>query len=661
VVTGELSIDTVFAEIASTIRRNATPTGTVLRAVEFASHVDERWQDRFAALREHVLDAVPPLLLVVDNFEDNLTDAPTGRQVRDETLAGLITMWTDDPGRSRLLFTSRYPFTLPDHAEDSLLFHPVGPMSQAETFKLVWSLPALDRLTDAELERVWWMVGGHPRALEYLDALLAGGHARFADITRRITRTLRERHPDDADRLLSTSTTLDQAMATTLTLAADDVLLDHLLAALAGTPDAEQLLLGLSVYREPVDRHAALFQIGASDPTAAHIPDYRSANDQIKQILTRHHIPTDRPVNAYDLPPNVLDELSPHLQVLDHTPTPPIRFDGDLHNLIAVLQTASLLTVTSGGQHLFVHRWTASELDRRWTAHARSHELTTAHQYAASYWRWRVETWPQDSQADAHDLLEARHHLISAGDLEPAATMTEYVCSWLHQTGAWDHESELIHDTLRWLSPDSPRHPAWIHQLGTLARNRGDYSEAERRFTQSLEINQRLGNQVGMALSYHQLGILAEGRGDYPEAERRYTQALEINQRLGNQADMANSYHQLGILAEGRGDYPEAERRYTQALEINQRLGNQAGIAATVSQQASLALARNDLVTAMANQLRALSIRLKLQAPQAARNLRALRDIRTRLGIDHFHRQARSLLDADSLDALTQLLDQIED
>jgi hypothetical protein len=80
-----------------------------------------------------------------------------------------------------------------------------------------------------------------------------------------------------------------------------------------------------------------------------------------------------------------------------------------------------------------------------------------------------------------------------------------------------------------------------------------------------------------------------------------------------------------------------------------------------VSQQASLALARNDLVTAMANHLRALSIRLALQIPQAMNNLRALRDIRTRLGTDHFHRQASALLDADSLDALAQLLDQSDD
>jgi CHAT domain/Trypsin-like peptidase domain len=164
VVSGELSVDTVFAEVTGAIRRNVGPTGPVLQAVEFAVHVDERWQDRFTVLREHVLDTVP-LLIVLDNFEDNLTDDPIGRRVRDETLAGLLGIWADDPGRSRLLITSRFDFTLPNQAHQSLLSWPVGPMSVAETFKLIWSLPALDRLHDADLERVWRMVGGHPARL----------------------------------------------------------------------------------------------------------------------------------------------------------------------------------------------------------------------------------------------------------------------------------------------------------------------------------------------------------------------------------------------------------------------------------------------------------------------------------------------------------------
>ena len=62
-----------------------------------------------------------------------------------------------------------------------------------------------------------------------------------------------------------------------MALAADDVLLDDLLARLAQVPGAADLLLGVSVYREPVDLNAVLFQAGQPDPDAEHIPDREAA------------------------------------------------------------------------------------------------------------------------------------------------------------------------------------------------------------------------------------------------------------------------------------------------------------------------------------------------------------------------------------------------
>jgi hypothetical protein len=178
------------------------------------------------------------------------------------------------------LVTSRYEFPLPDQAGHHLQFHVVGPMSMAETFKLIWALPALDQLEDADLERVWRLVGGHPRSLEYLDALLNNGQARFHDVTARLTKAAQSRV--EGQRAL-TAPNLDAALAQALTLIADDVLLDELLTRL--TDDARQLLLGASVYREPVDINAVLFQIGTEDETAAYRPDRQSAMEQIKAVL----------------------------------------------------------------------------------------------------------------------------------------------------------------------------------------------------------------------------------------------------------------------------------------------------------------------------------------------------------------------------------------
>ena len=93
-----------------------------------------------------------------------------------------------------------------------------------------------------------------------------------------------------------------------------------------------------------------------------------------------------------------------------------------------------------------------------------------------------------------------------------------------------------------------------LSNLGILAKLRGDYDGAEARYRQSLEIQERLGDQAGMATCYNNLGNLAELRGDYNDAEAHHRRSLEIKEHLGNQAGMAASYNNLGILARLRGN-----------------------------------------------------------------------------------------------------------
>ena len=124
------------------------------------------------------------------------------------------------------------------------------------------------------------MVGGHPRSLEYLDALLANGEGRYPDITTRLTKSLVDKlGAEKASTFLASQRTLDAALAETAVLAADDVLLDDLLATLG--PGAERVLLGCSVFREPVDTNGLVFQVGEVDEDAAVVPDRKAANEAI--------------------------------------------------------------------------------------------------------------------------------------------------------------------------------------------------------------------------------------------------------------------------------------------------------------------------------------------------------------------------------------------
>ena len=81
---GPLTLESVLGAVTATIRRELLVRGggdrPRCRRLMSPAVADLGWQDRLAVLREHVLDHVPVLLLL-DNFEDNLGPHETGYQV----------------------------------------------------------------------------------------------------------------------------------------------------------------------------------------------------------------------------------------------------------------------------------------------------------------------------------------------------------------------------------------------------------------------------------------------------------------------------------------------------------------------------------------------------------------------------------------------------
>jgi len=322
-------------------------------------------------------------------------------------LAELLAAWATDPGESRLLVTARYPFRLPGGADRRLSFRQLGALSRFETMKLAWSLPALDQLDEMQLEQVWRLVGGHPRSLEYLDALLTGGTARYLDVTEQLKRAVSGRLDSaERDQLLASRTRFNAALAETVALAADDVLLENLRARLGQVGGAVDLLLGVSVYREPVDINAVLFQAGLPDSSAETSPDLETPARQIIEILAEAGIATDAALDMASVPADIQTRLAPYLGELNRRPTSPYQAAPQLSEQVTACQAVGLLTIIDENreQRFFVHRWTATELVAR-AEHELGSQLVIAHRQAAAYWQWRVRVWPQDEAADVHDLL----------------------------------------------------------------------------------------------------------------------------------------------------------------------------------------------------------------------------------------------------------------
>ena len=209
-------------------------------------------------LLAHAL-ALEPILLVLDDFESNLTEG--GTAFRDEVVAEYLTFLLKSAQRGRILITCRYP--VPGF-EEYLQRIAIGPLSRAESRKLLRRLDHLNKRGAAELEFVLRVVGGHPRMLEFLDAVLAGGRGRLAHVTEKLRKLLRATHVE----LDGTVDDLDESLRKTLLLGTRDVFLSELLT-IVRSEAADGVLFQLSVSNLPVTPAGIVHMLADGPVTAA--------------------------------------------------------------------------------------------------------------------------------------------------------------------------------------------------------------------------------------------------------------------------------------------------------------------------------------------------------------------------------------------------------
>ncbi|NER35419.1 MAG: tetratricopeptide repeat protein [Oscillatoria sp. SIO1A7] len=106
------------------------------------------------------------------------------------------------------------------------------------------------------------------------------------------------------------------------------------------------------------------------------------------------------------------------------------------------------------------------------------------------------------------------------------------------------------------------------HQLGRVAEELREFSEARQFYQQALAIKIEYGDRHSQAGTYHQLGIVAEELREFAEARQFYQEALAIKIEDGDRFSQAKTYHQLGIVAQEMREFAEARQFYQQALAI---------------------------------------------------------------------------------------------
>lgn len=558
------------------------------------------WDDQLT-LAEDVVLPHASVLLVLDEAEQNMADA--GQDTRDEApttltdpeLARFIARWTGLGQKARLLITSRYPITLDDEVASRVTSHHLGPLSRAETGKLMWRLTALDALEPAERDRAYADVGGHPRALEYLDSLLRGNRARFADVASRMEAALRVRNIDDPTTWLASGPRdLNQALAQTVTLIVDDVLVDRLVVRLQSYLLALQLFVAASVFRTPVSATGLNWSVAESLRPAPDPERQARIGRAYQQLASALRQGSAFTLEQLGLPASLLAELKRDCAVHGR----PAERAG-LARAIQFLVEMSLLSQVqdppSDDPQYLVHRWTARGLRDLVTAGLASlvdaAELTKAHRRAAAYYEWRADLWP-DAVAD---LLEARYHHQETGDSERAATITGRAAAILFRWGAFNYLSRLCEETLPDLAQAGIEACELRHWQSRAAQAQGDLGSAERLCQEALALAQRLNDTRWIAICRERLASISVDRSEYEPAWTAYRTALDLARDLHDAVIEARCYQGFGAVALARGDDDEAERYSKGALNSSLgRLWLQERIIAGLRQLAELARVHGD-------------------------------------------------------------------
>jgi hypothetical protein len=444
---GDLSVDAVLDEVGARLSVEDQAAERLTEAGRQLRQADVEWTDRWRILAERLLP-VMPMVILLDNFEDNLATADGATwTVRDPELGAFLAGWARRPGQSHLLFTSRHPFELPERAHRRLARLHLGPLSVAETAKLIWQLPGLDALSDRDRLRAYRDVGGHPRTLEYLDALLRGGDARFDDVAERLEANLAARGIDDPEAWVATpGRDLDASVAEAVTLAVDDVVLGELLEQVAQTPLARELVVGASVYRVPVDDTALIWQLAdeTEDP-----PDLerRARIARVAEALNKVAEATGQTEGFTAADAGLSEaEWQGFQSDLETVRRPPVQAPEGFQRALATARAAGLVAPVirrDAPSHHFVHRWTARALEG-----LASEAVSEGHRRAARYWRWRVDRIPQSSADDVEQLIEARFHHHDADERDAAVEASQWAISQLQTWGRYGRATELARETL---------------------------------------------------------------------------------------------------------------------------------------------------------------------------------------------------------------------
>lgn len=208
---------------------------------------------------------------------------------------------------------------------------------------------------------------------------------------------------------------------------------------------------------------------------------------------------------------------------------------------------------------------------------------------AAQSWREAGALW------DTLDIARAVRSYEEANRLKPDdPELLDLLGHALIRAGRVDDAVARFQEA-RQLGPEPGVFSSLNLGLGIVAKQRGDYAEAEHHFTTALETAEQAEVIDEIINSLNTLGGLRRAQGDLDAALDLQQRVLALAESTDNLHAKAIALEELGAIAAIREDFTEAERLLQQAHDIHQSRGDLARQAAASGNLGALALSRGDI------------------------------------------------------------------
>jgi tetratricopeptide (TPR) repeat protein len=114
--------------------------------------------------------------------------------------------------------------------------------------------------------------------------------------------------------------------------------------------------------------------------------------------------------------------------------------------------------------------------------------------------------------------------------------------------------------------PDLRREAVKLNDEGYQYYRASKWRLAHQKFAEALKLNRLIDHRPGIAANLNNLGAIAQEQGNLTEAEGFYREALSIQREIGDPAGVGEALNNMGTVYAGQGRWVEAEALYTEAL-----------------------------------------------------------------------------------------------